>query len=89
MTQLDLNNLSARTNVTVTVAREESHAERIVRLGKEIAISLFALVVGAVVVWLCVRSLISADANAEEKKWAMSVLAAIGGGVVGFLLPRR
>ena len=56
------------------------------RLFKDLA--LFVVAVGFVVlmVWLCYETLPSGVASAEEKKWAMSVLSAATGGIVGYLL---
>ena len=38
------------------------------------------------IVWLCYSTLASSTAAAEEKKWAMSVLSAATGGIVGYLV---
>lgn len=40
------------------------------------------------IVWLCYTTLSSSTASAEEKKWAMSVLSAATGGIIGYLVRR-
>lgn len=49
---------------------------------------MFLLAVGFVrlIVWLCVSTVWSASAQAEEKKWAMSILSAAAGGIIGYLI---
>lgn len=86
MSQIDLNNPPPNHNFKVTVEREETKAERGVRLFKDVA--LFAVALGAVVVigWLCYLTLVSTSATAEEKKWAMSILTLIAGGLIGYLV---
>lgn len=61
-------------------------SERYVRLFKDVV--LFVVAVGFVmlIVSLCYGTLVSATAPAEEKKWAMSVLSAAAGGIVGYLV---
>ncbi|ANH33213.1 hypothetical protein [Ralstonia solanacearum] len=38
------------------------------------------------IVLLCYRALSSPQTSAEEKKWAMSVLTAAAGGIIGYLI---
>lgn len=66
--------------------REETRGERLVRLFKDV--TLFAVAVGFVVliVWLCYSTLVASPAGADEKKWAMSVLSAATGGIIGYLV---
>lgn len=56
------------------------------RLFKDVA--LFAVAIGFVLTvgWLCYGALMSSTASSEEKKWAMSVLSAMTGGVIGYLI---
>ena len=60
--------------------------DRFVRLAKEIV--LVGLAAGFVVLigWICFQTLFSMQATAEEKKWAMSTITAISGGLVGYLI---
>ncbi len=52
---------------------------------------LFLVVIGfvALIVPLCYRTSTSPDAQPEEKKWAMSVLSAGAGGIIGYLIRKR
>ena len=86
MSTIDLNNPPPNHRYSVSIEREETVADRHVRLGKDIA--LFALALGFVVlmVSLCYVTLISPSASSEEKKWAMSVLSAATGGIIGYLI---
>ncbi|UXY14349.1 hypothetical protein N8I74_13615 [Chitiniphilus purpureus] len=86
MSTIDLNNPPPHHQYNVSIEREETSGERRVRLFKDVA--LFSVAIGFVVaiVWLCYRTVVSASATAEEKKWAMSVLSAVTGGIVGYLV---
>lgn len=86
MSQIDLNSPPPNHKFSVSVEREETDGERRVRLGKDMA--LFAVAIGFVmlIVWLCYSTLVSGTATADEKKWAMSVLSAATGGIIGYLV---
>lgn len=86
MSTIDLNSPPPNHKYSVSVEREETAGERRVRLFKDVA--LFSVAIGFVVliVGLCVSTLSSAAATAEEKKWAMSVLSAATGGIIGYLV---
>jgi uncharacterized membrane protein YobD (UPF0266 family) len=47
-----------------------------------------ALVFVGMVAVLCYNTVTSAVATADEKKWAMSVLSAATGGIIGYLIRR-
>jgi hypothetical protein len=85
---LDLDNPPPNHHYRIAVEREETSGERQVRLIKDLA--LFAVALGFVVLiaWLCVQTVISPTASPDEKKWAMSVLSAATGGVIGYLIRR-
>ena len=86
MSSIDLNSPPPNHKFTVSIDREETAGERRVRLFKDIA--LFVVAIGFVVVigWLCFTTLLSASGTPEEKKWAMSILSAAAGGIVGYLV---
>ena len=86
MSQIDLNNPPPNHKFSVSVDREETDAERGVRLFKEVAIFTAALAFVATMAWVCLSTLQSASASADEEKWAMSVLSAATGGLIGFLI---
>jgi hypothetical protein len=83
---IDLNSPPPNHKYSVSVECEETAGERRIRLFKDVA--LFVVAVGFVVmiVSLCYSTLSSSAASAEEKKWAMSVLSAATGGVIGYLV---
>lgn len=83
--QIDLNNPPTGHDLTVTVERSETAGERQVRLFKDVALFVLALVLVGIVLWLCIDTLRSA-AGADEKRWAQSVLSAAVGGVIGYLV---
>jgi hypothetical protein len=85
LSQLDLNNLPPGHHVNIAVERQETDGERKVRLFKEVVIFLLA----GIVVGICVITLSNPGATADEKKWAMSIITAAAGGVIGYLLKRQ
>ncbi len=86
MSTLDLNNPPPNHHYTVKVDREETPGERGVRLFKDVAFFLVAIGFVVVIAGLCVWTVTSKETSAEEKKWAMSVLSAAAGGVIGYLV---
>ncbi len=86
MSTLDLDNPPPNHNYRVSVDREETRAERCVRLVKDMGVFLFAAVFVGGVFWVAINTLTSPSAGADEKKWAMSVLYAGAGGFVGYMV---
>lgn len=86
MSTIDLNTPPPNHKFSVSVEREETTAERNVRLFKDVALFLLAIAFVILVAWLCYSTLSSPAAAAEEKKWAMSVLSAATGGIIGYLI---
>lgn len=86
MSTIDLNSPPPNHKFNVSVEREETEAERRVRLFKDVALFVVALLFVSVVVWLCFSTLTNAAASPDEKKWAMSVLSAATGGIIGYLV---
>ncbi len=56
------------------------------RLAKDLVVFLLAVGCVVVVANLAVSTVISGTAGPEEKKWAMSILSAATGGLVGYLV---
>jgi hypothetical protein len=83
---LDLQNPTSEHNFKISLEPKEAAADRYVRLFKDLV--LFVLAVGfvLVIVWLCIATMVSPAAQAEEKKWAMSILSAAAGGMIGYLI---
>jgi hypothetical protein len=83
---IDLNNPPPGHRYRVLVDKEETVAERAVRLTKDLGVFLVAVVFVGGIYWLAYATVISATAETEEKKWAMSVLSAGAAGLVGYLV---
>jgi hypothetical protein len=83
---IDLNNPPPNHRFSVSVDREETRAERNVRLIKELGVFLFAAVFVGGIYWLAFNTVTSQSASPDEKKWAMSVLSAGAAGLVGYLV---
>ena len=86
MNTIDLDSPPPNHKYSVSVEREETTGERYVRLFKDVALFVVAIGFVMLVVWLCYSTLSSSAASAEEKKWAMSVLSAATGGIIGYLV---
>lgn len=86
MSVIDLNNPPPNYRYRVSVDREETRGERSVRLAKDLVVFLLAVLSVGAIYWLCFNSVTSPTANAEEKKWAMSILSGGAGGLVGYLV---
>ncbi len=86
MSTIDLNSPPPNHKFSVSVEREETAGERQVRLFKDVALFLVAVAFVVLIAWLCYSTLTSASATADEKKWAMSVLSAAAGGIIGYLV---
>lgn len=86
MNHIDLNQPPPNHTFKVSVDREETDGERRVRLFKDVALFVVALGFVIMIAGLCYSTLLSAAADAEEKKWAMSILSGITGGLIGYLI---
>jgi len=88
MSHINLNNPLTGHSFKVNVEKNETEAERAVRLIKDIRLFLFASVFIGVIGWLCLTALLNTTGkvSADDKKLAMSFLAAVGGALVGYLV---
>ena len=86
MSTLDLSAPPQNHTYTVSLSSEEKDSDRFVRLAKEIILVVLAAGFVMLVGWICVQTLFSTQATADEKKWAMSTITAISGGLVGYLI---
>ena len=86
MSTIDLNAPPPNHKFSVSVEREETNGERNVRLFKDVALFLVAIGFVVLIASLCYGTLVSSTATADEKKWAMSVLSAATGGIIGYLV---
>jgi hypothetical protein len=83
---LDLNSPPPGHKYSVAIDPEETPWERALRLFKDVALFLFAIAVVATILLVCYHTVTSTTAAADEKKWAMSVLSAAAGGILGYLV---
>ncbi len=86
MSSIDLNSPPPNHKFSVSIDREETEGERRVRLFKDMALFVVAIGFVVLIVMLCYSTLSSATATADEKKWAMSVISAAAGGIIGYLV---
>ncbi len=86
MSSIDLSTPPAGHEFKVNIDRSETPGERSVRLFKELALFVLAVAFVILIAWLCLDTLRSAGAGPDEKRWAMSVLSAATGGIVGYLV---
>lgn len=86
MSNIDLDNPPANYHFNFSLKKDETVAERNVRLIKDLGVFLLAAVFVAGIYWLAYNTVTSATASPEEKKWAMSVLSAGAAGLVGYLV---
>ncbi|WGF90567.1 hypothetical protein [Marinivivus vitaminiproducens] len=87
-TTLDISQPASGKGYDVKISPEESLGERRVRLFKDVVMFLVAVGFAVLIVSLCYATLTSPDTSADEKKWAMSVLSAATGGIIGYLIRR-
>ena len=86
MSTIDLSAPPPNHKFKVASEREETADERRVRLFKDVALFVVAIAFVVLIAWLCYSTLSSPSATPEEKKWAMSVLSAATGGIIGYLV---
>jgi hypothetical protein len=83
---VDFQNPPAEHNYKFSFEPKEPSADRNVRLFKDVVVFVLAVGFVRLIVWLCVTTVISASAQPEETKWAMSILSAAAGGLIGYLI---
>ena len=69
MSSIDLNNVPPHHRYSVSLEREETEAERNVRLAKDLGVYLLAAVFVSAIYYLAFITATSATATPEEKKW--------------------
>ncbi len=84
MSTVDLNDLPA--NATLSVTREETAGERSVRLFKDVALFVMALIFVGLIMWISLHTLLDPHASPDDRKWSMSVLTGAAGGLIGYLI---
>ncbi|UKE51710.1 hypothetical protein KCU57_05160 [Xanthomonas translucens] len=91
MSNIDLNNPPSGHSFKVNVEKNETEAERAVRLTKDLLLFLFASVFIGVIGWRCLTALLDTTGKvlADDKTWAMSFLTEVGGALVGYLVRKQ
>ena len=82
----DFNNPPPNHTFSASIERVETKGERGVRLFKDVMFFIVAITFVGLIAWLCTNTLLSPTTAADEKKWAMSVLSAAAGGIIGYLI---
>ena len=85
---LDLSKPLAGHQYKASLDREEYPSERYVRLFKDVVVFLLAVILVGIVAFLCCKALLVPGTQPDEQKWAMSILSAMVGGLVGYLVKR-
>jgi hypothetical protein len=86
VTNLDLNNLPA--DLLTTLNKKETDGERWTRLGNDVAVFVFALIVlFAAFVWSG-WVMFEGSAAADDKHTAQTILIALVSGLVGYLVKK-
>ena len=88
MSTIDLNSPPPKHQFSVSVEKEETASERNVRLFKDVVLFLLTIVFVTLLAWLCFDTLQNKNASPETQKWAMSILSASAGGMVGYLIKK-
>ena len=82
----DLNKTPNNHRLSAHIEPDETKAERTVRLFKDVVLFIVAVVFLGIIVSFCYDTLQDKAASPDAKRWAMSVLSAATGGIVGFLV---
>jgi len=88
VSQLNLSGPPPNHTYRLMLEPEEKNEELCVRLLREFVLVILAASFVILLGWICYETLASVSATADEKKWAMSSITAIAGGLTGFLIRR-
>ncbi|CAG7857557.1 hypothetical protein MCAMS1_02426 [biofilm metagenome] len=88
MSSIDLNSPPPGHKFNISVEPDETDGERKVRLFKDVALFVVAIIFVSLIVGYCFLTLVSADASPDSKRWAQSVLSASAGGILGYLIKK-
>lgn len=86
--KFDFSSPPAGHQVSLKVEAVETRGDALVRRVKDLALFFFALGVVAALLYVCYLTVAGTTAAADEKKWAMSILTAVAGGLVGYLVKK-
>lgn len=71
--------------VSLSIESRETDADATVRRVKDLALFFASMLGIGVLLWLCVSIAASCESH-EEKRWATSIVTAVVGGLLGYLL---
>ena len=77
-----------RYEVTVATVKDETKGELIVRLYKEVVLFTVTIILFGMVAYYCASIIGNEHSDTDSKKWAMSIISASIGGLVGYLVRR-
>jgi hypothetical protein len=87
MDRIDLNNPPANHRVDLSLSPEETPGERQLRLWKDGTVFYTAWLACVLIVGYAAWTAVGApDIDADTKRWAMSIVSAAAGGLLGFLV---
>ena len=86
MSNLDLNNLPA--DLQATLSKKETDGERRMRLGKELAVFSFALIVLFVAFIWSGWVMFEPMAGVDDKRTAQTIMIALVSGLLGYLVKK-
>lgn len=86
--KLDLNDVLGKKDhdLTVKIEKVEKPAEMFIRLFKDVIAFLVGIATILFVGSICYETLHAVPGSPEEKKWAMSVVSAMFGGVMTYVM---
>ncbi len=86
MNTINLNKPPPNHQYKVSIEREEAQIEQRVRLFKDLTLFIVAIGFVLLIAALCLNTLQDKSASVEAQKWAMSILSAATGGLIGYLV---
>lgn len=86
---LDLGSIPETHDLNVTISSRPDPADARVERGKDIALFVVTLVLVSALASYCLYVVILEVGSADQIKWAQSLLAAVAGGLLGYLLPKQ
>lgn len=84
----DVNNPPPGRGYKVSLDKDETVEERWPRLIKDGLLFIAALALAGVVIGICIAVVLNASAMPEDRRWAMAVVSAAIGAILGYLLKR-
>jgi len=86
---LDLGSIPEAYDFNATINSRPDPADARVERGKDVALFVVTLVLVSALASYCLYVVILEVGSADQIKWAQSLLAAVAGGLLGYLLPKQ